>query len=379
LEALDLPPPDPSAAALSARLVTAIATEIERCGGWLGFDRYMEMALYEPGLGYYSAGSTKLGAEGDFVTAPELSTLFGAVIARQIRATVSGFDRPIVLELGAGTGRLAKSVLDALGGTVGEYWILELSADLRARQREMLAPHANRIRWLDSLPEQGFEGFVLANEVADALPVEVFVRRRDGARQIGVGLDATGLRWIEAGPDPAFAQRVDALETSLGWQLPDGYRSELSSRLPAWIAGLAAPLDRGAVLLIDYGLPRREYYLPERAQGTLICHYRHRAHFDPLFAPGLQDISAWVDFSACADAAETAGLGVAGYTTQAQFLLHGGAAELLERLPDEDREREARALKTLVMPGEMGERFKLLLLARGEVPPLPGRDFRDRL
>lgn len=377
-----LPLPDVRAAALSARLAHKLGGAIDAAGGWLGFDRYMEMVLYEPGLGYYSAGSVKLGAQGDFVTAPEISDIFGRVLAARLAPMLMALDRPVVLELGAGTGRLARVLLDALGETqrvLPDYWILELSADLKERQRSRLEPHAGRVHWLDALPEEGFEGIVLANEVADALPVSVFLKGASTALPLGVRRDGDAFAWAEGPVDSELGAAVLALERLLGREFPNGYRSEVCLRLPAWIASLAAPLRRGAILLIDYGLGREEYYHPDRSQGTLICHYRHRAHADPFIYPGLQDVSAWVDFSACADAGLASALEVSGYTTQAQFLLHGGAAQLLDGLPDRARLLEAQALKTLVLPGEMGERFKLLLLTRGLGADLPGRDLRNRL
>jgi len=377
-----LPLPDPDAAALSDRLVQRIREAVSAAGGWLAFDRYMEMALYEPGLGYYSAGSIKLGVHGDFVTAPEISDLFGRVLARQLAATLAGLEKPIVLELGAGTGRLAATLLDdfaALGAPLAEYWIVELSGELKDRQRQHLSPYAGRVRWLDALPSAPFEGVVLANEVADALPVSVFVKRGDDALPLGVSCEGEAFVWVEGPADIELGAAVAAIEARLGRRLPSGYRSEICLRLPPWIDALAGPLERGLVLLVDYGLTREEYYHAARAAGTLMCHYRHRAHTDPFLNPGLQDITAWVDFSACADAGLAAGLDITGYTTQGQFLLHAGAASLLEGLPERERLRQAQALKTLILPGEMGERFKLLQMSRGIAAKLPGRDFRYRL
>ncbi|MDH3420986.1 MAG: SAM-dependent methyltransferase, partial [Gammaproteobacteria bacterium] len=376
-----LPPPDPQAASTSARLTELIREEIASGGGWLDFERYMELALYAPGLGYYSAGSVKLGPHGDFITAPELSAIFGSVIAAQLRGILTELSSPVILELGAGTGSLAKAVLDAFGaggGAIPDYWILELSADLRERQRECLAAYEGHIRWLDVLPDVGFEGVILANEVADALPVAAFVKREAQLLPLGVGVRDGRLDWADGPASKTLSATVAALEHKLARALPTGYRSELSLRLPAWIAAVTAPLRRGAVLLIDYGLVRREYYHASRSSGTLVCHYRHRAHEDPFFYPGLQDISAWVDFSACADALASTGLSVAGFTTQAQFLMHGGALEILASASGREALLQGQALKTLMLPGEMGERFKLLLATRGLDATLPGRDLRDR-
>lgn len=377
-----LPPPDAQARSVSERLTERIRAEISAGGGWLDFERYMELALYEPGLGYYSAGSVKLGPQGDFVTAPELSDIFGGVVAAQLKDVLAELHAPVILELGAGTGSLAKSMLGALaaaGEPVPEYWILELSGDLQERQRARLAEYDGRVRWLDALPDNEFEGIVIANEVADALPVSVFVKRDENVLPLGVTLRDQGLGWAVGEPNATLGAAVAALEARLGHVLPEAYRSEIALRLPAWISALAAPLTRGAVLLVDYGLVRREYYHDSRSRGTLVCHYRHRAHEDPFFYPGLQDISAWVDFSACADALTAAGLDIAAFTTQAQFLMHGGALDRLASASGREALLQSQALKRLMLPGEMGERFKLLLATRGVEATLPGRDLRDRL
>ena len=262
-------------------------------------------------------------------------------------------------------------------GAPVRYLILEPSADLRSRQRERLAHFADRVSWLERLPERPVEGLILANEVVDALPVVRFVKRGDTVLPLGVRYGSNGFEWAEGGRDAELDAAIAALESALGKPLPDGYRSEICLLLGGWMHGLAASLARGAVLLVDYGGVRRELYHPERSDGTLICHYRHRAHADPFYLPGLQDVSAWVDFSACADAARGAGFDVAGFTTQGLFLAENiaGAPE-----PVSLDAQSASALKTLVLPGEMGERFRLLLLSRGIRPPgLPGRDLRGWL
>jgi len=376
------PQPDPIAAEHSRRLTALIRAEIQAQGGWLAFDRFMELALYAPGLGYYSAGNVKLGPAGDFTTAPETSPLFGRALAAQLIELLAPLDSPVVLEIGAGTGMLAKAILDTLAASATPppaYWILELSADLKSRQQRLLEPYAPCVRWLDSLPDAPFEGVVLANEVADALPVTVFVKDGTTARPLGVRCQDDEFAWAPGCADDPLEAAVAGLEAKLGGALPSGFRSELCLRLGPWIQSLAAPLARGAVLLVDYGLVRREYYHAARAGGTLVCHYRHRAHGDPFLRPGLQDISAWVDFSACADAGFAAGLDVAGFTTQAQFLLASGVADMLSAFAGRERILQAQALKTLTLPGEMGERFKVMQLSRGLPGGLPGRDFRDRL
>jgi SAM-dependent MidA family methyltransferase len=380
-EAVQFPAPSAAARAQSAALAAHLRAEIERAGGWIRFDRYMQRVLYEPELGYYSGGSTKIGAAGDFTTAPELGPLFPHSIAALCDDLFAVLSEPTILELGAGTGSMAQHLLRALDarGRRVRYLILEPSADLRVRQQRTLAALGERITWIDALPSTPIDGLILANEVADALPVVRFLKSNNAVRPIGVSVSGGGFRWQTGREDSALSGAVHTLEQRLAAPLPADYRSEICLLLPAWLRALAAALGRGAVLLTDYGLPRREYYHPQRSDGTLICHYRHRAHDDPFLFPGLQDISAWVDFSACADAAAEAGLGVSGFTTQGQFLLSTaaapGAVDLGAYSP-----AELGAIKTLLLPGEMGERFKLLLLTRGaEGCGLPGRDFRDWL
>lgn len=375
-------PSEPSreALALSQALSERIRDRITQAGGWIRFDRYMQSVLNEPGLGYYSAGSAKFGAAGDFITAPALGDYLARAIATRFDAMFGSLDAPVILEIGAGDGTLAAQLLDALdelGGHVERYLILEPSADLRERQQTLLGRFGNRIGWLEQLPERPVEGLILANEVVDALPVVRFVKRGDTVVPLGVRYGGDGFEWAEGGADADLCAAVASLESALDEPLPDGYRSEICLVLGGWIDGLAATLARGAVLLIDYGGVRRETYHPERRDGTLICHYRHRAHDDPFFLPGLQDVSAWVDFSACADAARNAGFDVAAFTTQGLFLAES-VADLVD--PASLDARSASALKTLVLPGEMGERFRLLLLTRGIRPPdLPGRDMRGWL
>jgi SAM-dependent MidA family methyltransferase len=379
---VDVPEPDSTALAVSSDLSARIDEEIAGSDGWLSFERYMERVLYEPGLGYYSGGSAKLGPSGDFVTAPEISPLFGRAVARRLLPLLEQLSAPVILELGAGSGSLAASILSELstyGALEPNYLILDVSADLRDRQRAKLSAFGDRVQWLDELPERGFEGVILANEVLDALPVTRFVKRDDGTRVLGVASVDEKFVWADGPVDSEISTAVAALESRLGSDLSTGYCSELSAKISPWFASLAERLSRGALLVIDYGLVEREYYHRSRSDGTLICHYRHRAHDDPFLYPGLQDISAWVDFSACARAAAASDLDVAGFTTQAQFLLEGGAVELLASGDARATAEQAQAFKTLVLPGEMGERFKLLLLTRGIEGDLPGRDFRDRL
>ena len=380
-ESAELPPPSPAQLEQSARLSARIAGEIDRRGGFLPFAEFMRMALYEPVLGYYSNASPKFGPGGDFTTAAELGDLLARAIVAWAEKPFAEFEHPLILELGAGSGALARQLLEAWarrGREDIEYRILEPSASLRARQQATLKMFGDRIEWLDRLPHAPLEGLILANEVADALPVERFVKTERGVLPLGVTSTPSGFRWQIGPPDPALNVAVAALETELGAPLPLGFRTEICPTLRAWIASLAATLARGALLLVDYGLPRRELYHADRSDGTLICHYRHRAHFDALALVGLQDLSAWVDFSACAAAATTVGLDVRGFTTQAHFLLETALHELPTTL-SQGGIAARQAAQTLLLPGEMGERFKVLLLTRGVSWSLPGRDLRNRL
>jgi SAM-dependent MidA family methyltransferase len=383
---------DPSTSETSGRLLQLIRERILSAGGLLPFSTFMEMALYAPGLGYYSAGSVKLGAGGDFVTAPELSDLFGACVARQcaqILATTGGE----ILEFGAGTGRLASAVLtrlDTLGVLPDRYRILEVSADLRERQERRLhslPEHlAKRVAWLDRLPDEPLRGVMLANEVLDALPVERFIVRYGKINALGVALDErSALTAREYPAEPVLLAQVErALGSSLA-ELPDGYTSEVSLRTRPWVATLAAHLQVGVALLFDYGLPRSQLYHPQRARGTLRCHFRQRAHDDPFVNVGLQDITAWVDFTSIAEAASDAGLAVLGFATQAAFLLGAGIEAELQAYTEGsaiERARRAGEAQRLLLPGEMGEAFKVMALGLGYDRALAGfavRDLRDSL
>lgn len=379
-EPAPLPLPDPDARALSAELTARIAAEIGP-GGWIDFARYMELALYAPGLGYYAGGSTKLGEAGDFITAPELSPLFGRTVARPVAQVLShtGGD---VLELGAGSGRLAHDLLlelAALGTLPARYAIVEVSAELRERQSRLLARLPDtlreRVQWLDTLPSQ-ITGVVLANEVLDALPVHVVGWYDEGIRERGVTWTGDRLTWAER---PLQASPL--LERAREIAPPPPYRSEINLLAPALIASLAQSLQRGLLLLFDYGFGEREYYHPQRNDGTLMCHYRHRAHDDPFFHPGLQDITSHVDFTAAAVAGVQAGLRLAGYTTQAMFLIDAGITDVMSRTPPEDAAAylpQAAQVQKLTSPAEMGELFKALALARDVDIALPGFRTGDR-
>jgi SAM-dependent MidA family methyltransferase len=372
-----LPAPDPLAAAASARLGRAIADAIRAAGGWLRFDRYMERALYAPGLGYYAAGARKFGdsaAGGDFVTAPEISPLFAAALAAQVEQVFARVPARI-LEFGAGSGALARDLLAALaarGVGVDRYSIVELSADLAERQRALL--QGQPVEWL-ATPPRGFEGVMLANEVLDVMPVRLFVMRDGVPRERGVALDGDALAFGESDADATLREAVDAITREAG-PLPEGYGSEVNLAGAAWMRSAADWLARGVLLAIDYGFPRREYYHPQRLMGTLMCHYRHHAHADPLWLPGLNDITAHVDFTAMADAAHGAGLDVLGYTTQGHFLVNCG---LLERLRAEHSPKRANEAHRLLSEAEMGELFKVLAVGRGFDEPLIGFARGDRL
>ncbi|MFT4170972.1 MAG: SAM-dependent methyltransferase [Rhodocyclaceae bacterium] len=384
-----LPPPGEDARAHSAALSTLIHAEIAASGGWISFARFMEMALYTPGLGYYSGGSRKFGPEGDFITAPELSPLFGQSVARQV-AEVMAQSAPHVIEVGAGTGALAADMLlalEALGTPPVRYDIVELSGELRARQREtiaMRAPHlASRVQWLDALPDT-FAGCLVANEVLDVIPVHQMVWRADGIFERGVAAEGDALVHADRPARGAVLAQAEALELPLPTN--GEYVSEICPAACAWTAAWAQRLSAGALLLIDYGYPRDEYYLPSRAQGTVQCYYRHRAHTDLLRWPGLNDITAFVDFTAIAEAAFEAGLDVIGYITQGAFLANCGLLDVLaergqteEAMREPDYVRAARAAHRLTGPHEMGELFKVLAVGRGLSHPLRGFALGDRL
>jgi SAM-dependent MidA family methyltransferase len=381
-----LPPLQPDQLRHSDAVLQAVRDAIATHGGWLPFDDYLRIVLYTPGLGYYSAGSTKFGRAGDFVTAPEVSGLFGRCVARQC-AQVLQLTGGDVLELGAGTGALAVGVLSTLSELdvmPQHYYILEVSADLRARQEQRLAclpPTLRaRLQWLDALPATPFAGVILANEVADALPFKRFVVTSDALLEAGVALSPEGaLIETDRPADEELAGELAQLAASLPARLPPGYRSELCPMLQPWIVALGECLTHGAALLIDYGLGRSEYYHPQRGQGTLRCHFRHRAHDNALLYPGLQDITAWVDFTRVAEAAVDAQLEVAGYCTQAAFLLANGIESELAASAGSgsERARLASEARTLLLPGEMGESFKVMALTRDVAAPLRGFEYQD--
>ena len=370
----DLPLPDDEARAHSERLAAFIRNEIAAEGGSIPFSRFMERSLYAPGLGYYSAGSTKFGEAGDFTTAPELGPLFASCVAQAVAPVLQQIGPGAeFVEIGGGSGAFAEVVLKRLldlDALPARYAILEPSADLRERQRERLGrrlipPVFDLVEWLDAPPSEAWNGVLFANEVVDALPTPRFTLRDGEVFEEGVALDGEG-RFIRTDrpADALLAAAVRHVERYLGEPFPDGYRSELLPQLPYWVQAVMGGLDRGAMLFADYGYPRREFYQADRDEGTLRAYYRHRVHGDAYLWPGLQDITASVDFTALAEAGTNAGFDLAGYTTQANFLLGNGLQERLDEAQERADEttllRLRNEAKRLTLPSEMGERFQVM-------------------
>jgi SAM-dependent MidA family methyltransferase len=372
-----LPPPSPEAAAHSHELAERIANEIGEAGGWIPFSRFMELALYAPGYGYYAAGSRKLGPEGDFVTAPELTPMFARCLAMQVRQVLDHVGGDVV-ELGPGTGILAADIVEELkaqGAALPRYRLLEVSPELRERQRALIASRhpgeIDRFEWIDRLPER-IEGIVLANEVLDVLPCAIVHRTGPDLLERGVVVTEAGFAWEDAAlPDGELVRRARAV-------IPPGdydYLTEVNLSAEALVRSVAGALGRGLALFVDYGYAQSEYYHPQRSRGTLRCHYRHRFHGDPFFLPGLQDITAHVDFTAMARAAQSAGAEVLGYTTQAHFLISCGLAVMVaggDPGMTLSRLKVTSAVHRLISPSEMGELFKVLGFGRGIDWPLQG-------
>ncbi len=406
----NLPAPTADALVHSAKLCELIRRDIAAQGGWIPFSRFMELALYAPGLGYYTAGAHKFGAAGDFITAPELSTLFGRTLARQL-IEVMHDSAPHILELGAGSGKLALDILGELerrDALPQSYSILEVSADLRQRQQALLQeklPHlVSRVHWLDVLPEK-ITGAVIANEVLDALPVHLLHWQNpavaateaedDNAHLVTASIKGRPLTLPvpQVEKESAVAERgVSVRESRFIWQdrpletpdlldiahnikVPDDYLSEISLAARGLVISLCERMDKGVLIFIDYGFGAREYYHPQRNRGTLMCHYRHHAHDDPFYLPGLQDITAHVDFTAVAEAAIDHGAHFLGYTSQAHFLLNMGVMDFLGEVSPEDVRAYAplsAQLQKLTSPAEMGELFKVIALGKGMEQPLAG-------
>lgn len=381
------PPLAPEEAAHSARVAERLRALIAQGSGWLPFPRFMDAALYAPGLGYYMAGQVRFGASGDFVTAPELSPLFARCLATQVAELLQATGGGDIVEYGAGSGALAADLLLALaacGSLPHRYRIVEISAPLRALQRArigQLPELAGRVEWLDGPPASAWRGVALANEVLDALPVERFRIGVAGCEALGVIVSGDGFEWQPRPADPQLESAISDLNAALPEPLPPGYLSELRPMLPAWIATATATLEMGAMVLVDYGLPRAQYYHASRDGGTLCGFFRHHRVEDVFARPGLQDLTAWVDFSAVAAAAAAAGLEVGGFATQAHFLASLGIdrhlATATEGLGTRERLALTQGASMLMLPAEMGERFKAMVLARGIAGPFKGFSFRD--
>lgn len=364
----------------SATVINHLRQCIIDAGGWLSFQQWMGEVLYAPGLGYYSAGSIKIAARdtqdeaglaGDFVTAPELSVAFGRTLAHQVAEVLVSCTNPKILEFGAGSGQLAHDILGELQtlGLHPTYEILELSADLKQRQQHTLKHWADQVSWIDS-PGPAFEGIILANEVLDAMPVHIVGFDIDGqAIERGVIWTDNGFAWRDVPATGRVAQTLNARLATL-----PGYTTEINLAAEAWMAQLSEWLSKGVALIIDYGFTAHEYYHPQRTEGTLMCHIQHTAHDNPFFAPGLQDITAHVDFSAMAAAAHRSGLEVMGFTSQARFLINAGLPEQAARL----ERHSLKALEKLVCEAEMGELFKVLAVGKGLDFPLLGFNRADR-
>lgn len=382
------PIPDHHALCQSQRLSQHIRGLIDTAGGDIGFAEYMAACLYEPGLGYYSAGSCKIGRAGDFITAPEVSPLFARCLANQCIDILGQLDKGLILELGAGTGRMAADILLELerrDSLPDAYWILEPGADLKQRQQTLLhdrAPHLlKRVAWLDSLPRQTFNGLIIANEVLDALPVCRISKGGAGWHEMRVSHNGRDFIWQQRPATPPLKKALQQLEQRLKIPLPAGYVSELNPGLGDWLNAIHAPLAAGVILFIDYGHAAHEYYQPQQAAGRLLCHYRQHAHGDPFYYPGLQDISAPVDFTAVAEAACRAGLSVGGYTTQMYFLLANGLQDFNADINGMDGKAQTarlQQLKMLTLPDEMGERFKVIALNKNHNRPLRGFSLMDQ-
>jgi SAM-dependent MidA family methyltransferase len=367
---LQLPEPGADALITSSALKSLVADAIRSDGGWISFARYMDLVLYSPCLGYYSGGSAKLGKDGDFTTAPEITPLFGYTLA-QMAAQLMAQSTPQILEIGAGSGKLARDILTELanaGVRIERYSILEVSGELRARQQRVLLDFP-QVAWLDSLPA-AFSGLVIGNEVLDAMPVNLVVKTAQGWQERGIGWTDGEFSYCDRPCDAALIAQIPDADS-----LPEYYLTEVHPIAIAFMRSLAEILDAGyresgagsAAIFIDYGFPAHEYYLAQRSQGTLMCHYRHHAHADPLYLPGLQDVTAHVDFTAMARAALEGGLDVLGYTGLAAFLLDAGIGDLLLRTSPSEPLRylpQANAVQRLISPAEMGELFKVLMVGK---------------
>ena len=385
-----LPVPPDELVALSNDLRRKICAQI-RADGPMGFDRFMQQVLYTPGLGYYANGLIKFGPQGDFTTAPEMGAVFAQCLGQALRGVLQDLDEPVILELGAGSGALAADLLlflESCDALPNAYWILEASASCRHQQGETMRAKAahlmTRVRWLDALPDTPFTGAIIGNEVLDALPVHCFeIGDKAVLERVVTCTDRDQFLWVNRAASTELAEAVALVSTQSGIKLPPGYRSEVNLRLNPWLSSVSDHLSQGAMFWADYGYSGKAYYHPERNRGTLICHYRHRVHEDPFLMPGLQDISASVDFSALAKAGQAAGFELAAYTHQAGFLLAHGLPERLQAMTDQPSAasyRFSQQVKMLMLPDHMGERFQVMTLSRGIKPPAaPTPDLRYSL
>ncbi|VAW58138.1 SAM-dependent methyltransferase, MidA [hydrothermal vent metagenome] len=393
---LELPEPSKAEVAHSEQLCEHIKQSIQTAGGWLSFEQYMQLALYTPGMGYYSGGLQKFGEQGDFITSPEVSPLFAKSLARPVAALLADISGAKIIEFGAGSGRLAADLLAELANLKQlpvDYYIVELSAELQHRQREALQQQVpellDRVKWLSHLPENKINAIVLANEVLDAMPVKRFVLKNNRLQELGVENVQPQLQLSYRDADELLSTQiaslgvkhlcinpVDAESASERY----AYSSEINVNIKPWIASVANCIKQGAVYLIDYGYPRQEYYSTERVMGTFMGYYQHRAMDAPLWYPGLQDLTAFVDFTEVAEAALEAGFDVDGYTSQGNFLLSCGLADIVEQsayTTEIERLQILQQMKTLSLPGEMGERFKVMGLSKGLDKNIPGFEMRD--
>jgi len=389
MHTLDLPEPTTEEIAQSQKLVEVIKQVIKEAGGWIGFEHYMQLALYYPGLGYYSGGAQKFGEQGDFITSPEVSPLFAQTLAKPISTLIETIPEVKIIEFGAGSGKLAAELLRALQKKASlpeKYFIIELSAELQQRQRDtiyQIAPELlTRVQWLTKLPESRLNAIVIANEVLDAMPVKRFRLTNNNIEELGVEIKDKKLELSYREADEELVKKIDILDINRDDVL---YSSELNMNINPWIKSLAHCIEKGAVYLIDYGYPRSEYYTEERHMGSFLGYYRHRSIDAPLWYPGLQDLTAFVDFTEIAEAAIENGFDVDGFTSQGNFLINSGLAEIVENTStnsEVQRLQMVQQMKTLSLPGEMGERFKVIGLSKGLEENVPGfelRDFRYRL
>lgn len=370
----ELPEPVIADQEQSTNLVNAIRREIDSAGGQINFARFMELALYSPDGGYYSTGKFIFGESGDFVTAPEISPIFSQCVARQCEQVLKETGGGDILEFGAGSGIMATEILrtlEAFGSLPNNYFIVDVSPGLISRQRIRIhteLPHlVDRVHWVSEVPAN-FHGVVVANEVLDAMPGHrIQLNKTKPHAELFVRWDGDRFTWIAQPVSPQLLTLVDAIVEQFGDSLPDGFISEINARSKSWLQNLAQKIERGAVILIDYGFPRREWYLPQRYEGTLMAHYKHRAHPDPFFLPGLQDLTYHVDFTQVAEEALEVGFSVRGFTNQAMFLVGCGLENILHTIDPTDVRAfitKTQAIKKLILPQEMGETFKVLGLTK---------------